>query len=140
MSETTSIASIASIESLSFEESLLTLREQTKTVETLFQETQSQYHNFRKRLYESSHETMSDCLLTAKPKLQIWLRVRKIPFTLRFVDFFAKFLEEHAKEHRLDLSSRSIRLTKESAILFNHTADTTIHLLDLLYHIPDLFE
>ena len=140
MSETTSIASIASIESLSFEESLLTLREQAKTVETLFQETQSHYYNFRKRLYESSHETMSDCLLEAKPKLQTWLRVRKMPFTLRFVDFFAKFLEEHANEHRLDLSSRSIRLNEESAILFNHTADTTIHLLDLLYHIPDLFE
>lgn len=137
MSETTSIASI---ESLSFEESLVTLREQAKSVETLFQETQLHYHNFRKRLYETSHVSMSDCLLTAKPKLQTWLRVRKMPFTLRFVDFFAKFLEEHANEHRLDLSSRSIRLNEESAILFNHTADTTIHLLDLLCHIPDLFE
>ena len=132
--------SIQSIHSLSFEESLLILREHSESVEKLSEKAYGHFQDFRKRLVESPNESMSEVTLQAKPCLSGWLKKRGLPASLSFQEFFAEFLKEHAKEYRLDLSGRSIDLNADAVALIGYIGDEPIDLLDFLLYVPCLFE
>jgi hypothetical protein len=130
MSDTESIASL--------EECLVTLREQSASVERLFEETQEHFHKFRKRIDDTPRDSLAEVTLKAKPVLHDWLTKRGLPTSLSFQEFFAEFLKEHAKEHRLDLSDRSIALNADAAALIRN--EGPIDLLDFMLYVPVLFE
>jgi len=137
MSET---ESIQSIDSLSFEESLLILREHSAAAERLSEQAHGHFQDFRKRVAETPMESISEVTLQAKPCLSGWLKKRELPASLSFQEFFAEFLKEHAKEYRLDLSDRSISLNADAAALINYASQEPIDLLDFLLYVPTLFE
>jgi hypothetical protein len=132
--------SIESIDSLSFEESLLILREHSASLEKLSDQAHGHFQSFRKRMAESPSESMSEVTLQAKPILHTWLKQRGLPTSLSFQEFFAEFLKEHAKEYRLDLSNRSIALNADAASLIAYTSKEPIDLLDFMLYVPRLFE
>ena len=132
--------SIESIDSLSFEESLLILREHSASLERLSEEAHGQFQGFRKRLVETPRDSISEVTLHAKPCLSGWLNKRGLPLSLSFQEFFAEFLKEHAKEYRLDLSDRSITLNEDAAALIAYTSQEPIDILDFLLYVPVLFE
>jgi len=137
MSET---ESIQSIDSLSFEESLLILREHSDAIERLSEQAHGHFQDFRKRVAETPMESISEVTLQAKPILHTWLKKRELPASLSFQEFFAEFLKEHAKEYRLDLSDRSISLNADAAALINYASQEPIDFLDFLLYVPTLFE
>lgn len=132
--------SIQSIDSLSFEESLLVLREHSASLERLSEQAHGHFQDFRKRVAETPRESISEVTLQAKPCLSGWLEKRGLPVSLSFQDFFAEFLKEHASEYRLDLSDRSITLNADAAALIGYTSQDPIDLLDFLLYVPSLFE
>jgi len=132
--------SIESIDSLSFEESLMILREHSETLERLSEQAHGHFQDFRKRVAYEPRESMSEVVLKAKPILHGWLKKRDLPLSLSFQEFFAEFLKEHAKEYRLDISDRSISLNTDAAVLIGYTAQEPIDLLDFLLYVPTLFE
>jgi len=137
MSET---ESIESIDSLSFEESLLILREHSAAAEKLSEKAHGHFQEFRKRVAYEPRESISEVTLQAKPILHKWLKQRDLPLSLSFQEFFAEFLKEHAQEYRLDLSDRSIALNTDAASLIGYTSQEPIDLLDFLLYVPTLFE
>jgi len=132
--------SIESIDSLSFEESLIILRDHSASIERLSDQAHGHFQNFRKRIAETPRDSMSEVTLQAKPCLFEWLKKRGLPTSLSFQEFFAEFLKEHAKEYRLDLSNRSIALNADAASLIGYTRQEPIDLLDFMVYVPRLFE
>ena len=137
MSET---ESIQSIDTLSVEESLIALRDHSVAVETLFEQIQDHFKQFRKLMVETPMDSLSEINLQAKEQLKPWLTQRLLPTSLSFQEFFAVFLKEHAKEHRLDLSRRSIHLNPDAVALLQYNSNDPISILDFLLFIPVLFE
>jgi hypothetical protein len=69
-----------------------------------------------------------------------WLTDHRLPVECTFTDFFEVFVEEHKKEHRLDLSKRSICLNEEACILFGIKAvNPVVSLYDLLERLNVLY-
>lgn len=77
--------------------------------------------------------------LQAKPAAEPWLKKRKLAVKPTFRDFFECLINEHAKEHRLDLTSRSIRLNADAATLLGLPVDTSLSFFDLMRHLPQAF-
>ena len=121
-----------------FEESLSALRDHSAALERLSEQAHGHFQDFRKRISDTPRESLAEITLKAKPVLYGWLTKRGLPTSLSFQDFFAEFLKEHAKEHRLDLSDRSIHLNADAAALIRN--EGPIDLLDFMLYVPRLFE
>jgi len=85
-------------------------------------------------------EDLSETELKSKPGLRHWLQARQMSKDCSFQEFFDCFLDEHKKEHRLDLSDRSILLNKDACKLFGIPGhNVKITMLDILERLPLLF-
>ncbi len=85
-------------------------------------------------------EELSETQLRSKPLLRKWLKARDLPLDCSFQEFFQAFLEEHKKEHRLDLSDRSILLNAEGCKLFGMEGkEKKVSIHDILEHLPILY-
>jgi hypothetical protein len=85
-------------------------------------------------------EELSETQLRSKPLLRKWLKARNLPLDCSFQEFFQAFLDEHKKEHRLDLSDRSILLNAEGCKLFGFEGkDKKVSIHDILEHLPVLY-
>jgi hypothetical protein len=78
--------------------------------------------------------------LQPKPAASAWLRARKLSARPTFRDFFEAFLHEHAKEHRLELTSRSILLNEDACRLFRVDLETSLTFYELLEKLPTIFD
>ncbi len=85
-------------------------------------------------------EELSETQLRSKPLLRKWLKARDLPLDCSFQQFFQAFLDEHKKEHRLDLSDRSILLNAEGCKLFGMEGkEKKVSIHDILEHLPVLY-
>lgn len=139
--ETQSLAALDYVEDTgaSLAETLDRLRAAT---EQLRQQTQEVVSNFRLTVKKSKWETtnLSEAALVAKKPLKKWCEERSLPTKISFQRFFETFLEEHRKERRCDMTTRSIRLNSAAAVLVGVPTDTSVCFFDLMGHLPELFE
>lgn len=85
-------------------------------------------------------EELSETQLRSKPLLRKWLKARDLPLDSSFQDFFQAFLAEHKKEHRLDLSDRTILLNAEGCKVFGiEGQDKKVSIHDILERLPMLY-
>lgn len=78
--------------------------------------------------------------LQPKPSASAWLRARKMSPKPTFRDFFEAFLHEHAKEHRVELTTRSILLNEDACHLFRVEPGTSLTFYELMEKLPSIFD
>lgn len=123
---------------VSLDDTLESLKRNAAAVEAYFKEARTQMkgvHATALEILASSAEVP----LQPRTRLMKWLTDRNMPVDTSFHTFFDAFLVEHKQEHRLDLSTRSIRLNKAGAHLFQCQLNTTVPLYDLLRSLSLLY-
>jgi hypothetical protein len=126
-------------ESISLDDTLESLKRNAKAVDVYFQETRKKLKDFQKKLAEESGG-LNDVPLQPRTRMMKWLTDHGLPVECTFTDFFEVFVEEHKKEHRLDLSKRSICLNENACILFGIKGrNPDVCLYDLLERLNVLY-
>jgi len=123
---------------VSLEDTLESLKRNAAAVETYFKEARTQMktiHTTALEILASSAEVP----LQPRTRLMKWLTDHNLPVETSFHDFFEAFLVEHKQDQRLDLSTRSIRLNRAGAHLFQCHVNTTVSLYDLLRSLSLLY-
>lgn len=128
------------------EEKINDVEKHLSTLKSASQMAEEQIVNALNRLKLAEHklkielEELSETQLHSKPLLRKWLKARDLPLDCSFQEFFQAFLEEHKKEHRLDLSDRSILLNAEGCKLFGMEGkEKKVSIHDILEHLPVLY-
>jgi hypothetical protein len=128
------------------EEEINYIEQHLSTLKTASQVAEEQIVNAINRLKLAEHklkielEELSETQLHSKPLLRKWLKARDLPLDCSFQEFFQAFLDEHKKEHRLDLSDRSILLNAEGCKLFGMEGkEKKVSIHDILEHLPVLY-
>lgn len=125
-------------EDVSLEETLESLKRNAAAVDTYFKETRTRMKAIRATTMEMLASS-AEVPLQPRTRLMKWLTDHDLPVDTCFHDFFDLFLLEHKEENRLDLSTRSIRLNKAGAHLFQQQVNTTVTLYDLLRSLSLLY-
>ena len=125
-------------DTVSLEESLATLKRDAKAVEVHLLESIKQMKGFQKKVAQESKHI--EVPLQPKTRLMKWLTDRGLKVESTFQEFFEAFVEEHKKDHHLDVSQRTIQLNSAACILFG-MKDTrpSMHLYDVLEKIQTLY-
>lgn len=127
-------------ETISLEDTLQSLKRNAYAVEIHLQQSILHLKKLQKRLIEESKD-ISQQALQPRTRMMKWLTDRGLPVESSFTEFFEVFLEEHKKEHRLDLSKRTISLNADACILFGYKSKSVeLHILDLMEKLPVLYE
>ncbi len=127
-------------ETISLEDTLQSLKRNAYAVEIHLQESIQSVKALQKKLIEESKD-LSQQALQPRTRMMKWLTDRGLPVESSFTEFFEVFLEEHKKDHRLDLSKRTISLNAEACILFGYKSKhVELHILDLMEKLPVLYE
>jgi hypothetical protein len=130
----------AETETISLEDTLQSLKRNAYAIEIHLQQSIQGVKRLQKHLLEESKD-LSNQSLQPRTRMMKWLTDRGLPVESSFTDFFDVFLEEHKKEHRLDVSNRTIRLNEDASILFGYKSkQPQIHILDLMEKLPILYE
>ncbi len=125
-------------DTISLEESLTTLKRDAKAVEVHLLESIKQMKGFQKKVAQESKTI--EVPLQPKTRLMKWLTDRGLKVESTFQEFFEAFVEEHKKDHRLDVSQRTIQLNTAACILFGmKDTSPSIHLYDVLEKIQNLY-
>lgn len=74
-----------------------------------------------------------------RTRLLKWLGDRNFSADLSISEFFQAFFEEHKKENRLFLSSRSIALNPSACVLFHVKQGTRLPILDFFCLLPTIY-
>ena len=125
-------------EGISLEETLDSLKRNAAAVDVYCKEARTRM----KAIHTTAMEAIASSAevpLQPRTRLMKWLTDHGLPVDTSFHDFFDTFLLEHKQDHRLDLSSRSIRLNKAGAHLFQQQVNTTVSLYDLLRSLSLLY-
>lgn len=127
-------------DTISLDDTLDSLKRNANASQVLLQETLHKLKHFQKKLHDEANETPSEKPLQPRTRMMKWLTDRGLPVESSFTDFFEVFVEEHKKEHRLDLSRRSIQLNPAACILFGKdSTDQWISLYELFANLPTLY-
>ena len=127
-------------DTISLESSLQSLKRNAYAVEIHLQQSIQGVKKLQKYIAEESKD-ISQHALQPRTRMMKWLTDRGLPVESSFLDFFEVFLEEHKKDHRLDLSKRTISLNTEACILFGYKSkQVELHILDLMEKLPVLYE
>ena len=104
--------------------------------------TDSSYRRFKTISKRAKQEAtpLRNQKLQPKPAASKWLRSRTLPARPTFREFFELFLQEHAKEHRVYISNRSILLNNDACHLFQVDIGTSLTFYELMRKLPLLFD
>jgi hypothetical protein len=128
------------VETVSLEDTLESLKRNANAVDVHFQQSLQHLKRLQKRIVEESKD-ISEQVLQPKTRMMKWLTDHGLPVECSFLDFFEVFLDEHRKEHRLDVSKRTVSLNDNACRLFGYKAkDAEIHIFDLMEKLPFLYE
>ncbi len=127
-------------EGISLEDTLESLKRNAHATDVYLQESIKRMKLLQKHLAEETEQTPSQMPLQPKTRMMKWLTDRGLAVESSFQEFFEAFIEEHKKEHRLDLSRRSIQLNTAASVLFGYK-DTNpwISLYELLGKVSSLY-
>ena len=127
-------------ETISLEDTLQSLKRNAHAVEIHLQQSIQYVKALQKKIIEESKD-ISEHTLQPKTRMMKWLTDRGLPVESSFTEFFEVFLDEHKKEHRLDLSKRTVSLNTDACILFGYKSKhVELHILDLMEKLPVLYE
>ena len=122
---------------ISLEDTLSSLKRNATAVEMYYLETLKQLKVFQKRVAKEFYEEIPQ---QPKTRMMKWLTDRHLRVESTFQEFFEVFIEEHKKEHRLDLASRSIILNSAACILFGYKdIQPKVPFYDLLEKVSSLY-
>lgn len=122
----------------SLEETLDSLKRNAVAVDLYCKEARTRM----KAIHATAMEVLASSVevpLQPRTRLMKWLTDHGLPVDTSFHDFFNTFLLDHKQDNRLDLSSRSIRLNKAGAHLFQQQVNTSMSLYDLLRMVSLLY-
>lgn len=124
---------------ISLEDTLETLKRNANAVQTHFQESVKHLKAFQHKLAKESKD-ITEVPLQPKTRMMKWLTDRGLPVESTFEEFFEAFIEDHTKENRLDLTTRSIRLNTAACILFGYKdINPVVSIYDLLGKLDVLY-
>jgi hypothetical protein len=127
-------------DTISLEDTLQSLKRNAYAVEIHLQQSIQNVKKLQKHVLEESKD-ISQHALQPRTRMMKWLTDRGLPVESSFQEFFEVFLDEHKKDHRLDLSRRTISLNTEACILFGYKSKhVELHILDLMEKLPILYE
>ncbi len=126
------------VDDVDIDELCIALRKSTEQIASLYNDTYMQFRGMRKKLREEM-TTMDKQPLRPKSNTKKWLVKHGLAETSSFHEFFGKVCDELAKEHRLDISHRTVLPNKEIAKLFQVPVDEPIHIIDFIKQAPELF-
>lgn len=125
-------------EAISLEHSLEGLKRDANAVEIHLLESIKQLKGVQKRVAQESKTI--DVPLQPKTRMMKWLTDRGLKVESTFQEFFEAFVEEHRRDHRLDLSTRTIQLNTPACVLFGLTKpQPAIHLYDVVDKVQALY-
>jgi hypothetical protein len=130
----------SSDDDVTVEDTLLSLKRQTGVVQNMLIDCIHSFKAFQTKAKDEVIGPLSDIPLVPKPRLQAWLRQREMPADSNFHTFFEKFLHEHHKERKCDVSDRTIHLNNDACVLFGYKSDTKVHLFDILEKLSVIYE
>lgn len=123
---------------ISLELTLESLKRNAKAVDVYLEESRGKLKAFQKKLAEESHD-LTEIPLQPRTRLMKWLTERGMPVSSSFRDFFELFLEEHGKETRLDVSTRTVSLNSAACVLFGVKSNTVLSIFDVLERTEALY-
>jgi hypothetical protein len=127
-------------DSISLEDTLKNLKRNATAVEVHLQESIKYVKRLKKQIAEESKD-ISQVPLQPKTRMMKWLTERGLPVESTFQEFFEAFLEEHRKDHRLDVSNQTIRLNSAACVLLGmKDCNPVLHLYAFLEKLPILYE
>ena len=123
---------------ISLEDTLESLKRNAKAAETHLLESVKQMKQFQRDLAKESKSM--DIPLQPKTRLMKWLTDRGLKVESTFQEFFEAFVEDHKKDHRLDLSHRTIQLNTAACVLFGYKdTNPKLHIYDVLSNVGALY-
>jgi hypothetical protein len=126
-------------DTISLEDTLESLKRNANAVDVHLQEARKKLKAFQHKVSEESL-SLRETPLQPRTRMMKWLTDRQLPIESSFVDFFEVFVEEHKKESRLDISSRTLYLNTDAVVLFGYKEkEVTVHLYDLLEKLNILY-
>ena len=127
-------------DTISLESTLQSLKRNARAVEIHLQQSIQDVKKLQKHVTEESKDISQHALLP-RTRMMKWLTDRGLPVESSFTDFFEVFLAEHKKDHRLDVSKRTICLNADACVLFGYKSkQLELHILDLMEKLPVLYE
>ncbi len=124
-------------EDISLEATLSSLKRNAKAAEVHYMESLKNLKAFQKRLAKESNEEIPQ---QPRTRMMKWLTDRGLRVESTFQEFFEAFVEEHKKDHRLDLATRTIQLNSAACILFGYKdIQPKVPLYDLLERVSSLY-
>lgn len=127
------------VETISLEDTLVSLKRNAKAVEVHLQEALKKTKTFQRSLAKESKK-LCEAPLQPRTRMLKWLSDRNLHSDTSFSDFFECFVEEHKLESRLLLSERSISLNADACILFGiRGKDPIVNIYDLLEKFHTLY-
>ena len=129
------------LDDVDIEDLCSSLRKSSMDVANLYNDTFVQMKMLKKKMKEQESDTYSLNTMALKPKphTKLWLKKNKLYRELSFHEFFTYVCHILAKEHRLDLSKRTVTPSEDIAQLFHVPAEQPIHILDFIERTPELF-
>lgn len=126
-------------ETISLDDTLASLKRNADSIQIYLQESLKKFKAFQYRVVEESKD-LAELPLQPKTRLMKWLTDHGLPIECTFQDFFEAFVEDHKKDHRLDLTTRSIQLNSAASILFGYK-DTNpwVSIYDLMGKLTVLY-
>lgn len=104
---------------------LESLKRNAKALDVHYQEARKKFKDFYVKVAQES-EGLGETPLQPRTRMMKWLTDRGFSEHSTFLDFFEAFIEEHKKENRLDLSTRSIYLNHDATILFGYKGENRV--------------
>lgn len=127
-------------DNISLEDTLMSLKRNALAVDVHLQESIRKLKQLQKLVAHEMEEPLAEIPLQPKTRLMKWLTDRGLKVESSFNEFFEAFVDEHKKEHRLDLSKRAIRLNTAACVLFGFKdTDSYVSLYVLLEKLPTLY-
>lgn len=118
---------------------LESLKRNAKALDVHYQEARKKFKDFYVKITQES-EGMGETPLQPRTRMMKWLTDRSLTVESTFQEFFEAFVEEHKKENRLDLSTRSICLNRDASILFGYKGENlVVTLYELLEKLNILY-
>ena len=127
-------------ETISLEDTLQSLKRNAYAVEIHLQQSIQYVKALQKKIVEESKD-ISQQALQPRTRMMKWLTDRGLPVESSFTEFFDVFLEEHKKDHRLDVSKRTISLNADACVLLGYKSKhVELHIFDFMEKLPLLYE
>ncbi len=102
---------------ISLEATLESLKRNAKAVDVHYQEARKKFKDLYVKVAHES-EGLGETPLQPRTRTMKWLTDRGLREQSSFLDFFEAFVDDHKKENRLDLSTRTICLNHDAVVLF----------------------